>query len=197
MTSALSRESGFAALLPDDACVAEEVLPARWHRQHELAAGDRCADRALADLGIPGAVQRTRGGAPRWPAQVVGSITHGAGTCAVAVAHRDTVPGIGIDVAPHAPLSERVARRVLGGRSRRPLSRDSVVLSAKESLFKAWSPLTGTFLRFAEARVDVRDDGSLGIVVVRDDGAGEPWTWKGGYVVTAGVVRTVVVAVPR
>ena len=51
-------------------------------------------------------------GAPRWPAGVVGSMTHCAGYRAAALVRAADLASLGIDAEPHGPLPEGVLRRV-------------------------------------------------------------------------------------
>jgi 4'-phosphopantetheinyl transferase EntD len=109
--------------------------------------------------------------APVWPDGIAGSMTHCRGYRAAAVARRDVVASLGVDAEPHGPLPGRVLHRVTLTRERdmlleRAAERDDVawdrvLFSAKESVFKAWFPLTRRWLGFEECRVDLRADGTL------------------------------------
>jgi 4'-phosphopantetheinyl transferase EntD len=209
LTSTAHGLIGFADLVPDHATSAEEALPRDADRDHEFAAGRRCARAAMRELGVPGLpVGRGPAGEPTWPAGLVGSITHGAGVCAAAVARRSGTErsvcvGVGIDAAPNVPLRGRVARRVLPG-SRWPadpatgIHWESVVFSAKESVFKAYYPMTRGFLRFSEARLDVHADGTISVEIDRSvGGTSDPPRITGRYLVDGGVIRTVVLVEVR
>jgi 4'-phosphopantetheinyl transferase EntD len=135
-------------------------------RRREFVTARRCAREALAGLGHPPAtIPRTRRGAPVWPDGTVGSITHCAGYRAAAVARAGDPVSIGIDAEPHGPLPEGVAEVVALAEERDMLARmraadpavhwDRLLFSAKESVFKAWYPLTRRELAFAEARLDI------------------------------------------
>ncbi len=84
-----------APLLPgEDDLVADAV----HSRRVEFAAGRACARTGLRRLGIGDrAILADSRRAPRWPAEVVGSITHCAGFTAAAVALRSEVAMLGID----------------------------------------------------------------------------------------------------
>jgi 4'-phosphopantetheinyl transferase EntD len=98
-------------------------------------------------------------------------MTHCRGYRAAAVARRDVVASLGVDAEPHGPLPGRVLDRVTLTQERdmlleRAAERDDVawdrvLFSAKESVFKAWFPLTRRWLGFEECRVDLRADGTL------------------------------------
>jgi 4'-phosphopantetheinyl transferase EntD len=160
----------------------EEAVVARAvdKRRNEFTTGRACARAALFALGLaPVPIPSGPRGAPQWPAGVVGSITHCAGYRASAVAHqRDTV-SIGIDAEPNAPvpdgvldmislpeerrwiaeLSERSAEsghdNPGGDGETRPVSWDRLLFSAKESVYKAWFPLTELWLDFHQASITV------------------------------------------
>jgi 4'-phosphopantetheinyl transferase EntD len=154
-----------------DALLPEELTAlgaAAEKRTREFAAGRSCARQALAALGVP-AVPILRGSRrqPLWPEGVVGSITHCAGYCAAAAARRDRFLSIGLDAEPHAPLPEPIVKRValpaerewLHAQGQSPIAWDKVLFSAKESIYKAWFPLTGRWLGFEDASVSFDPDG--------------------------------------
>jgi 4'-phosphopantetheinyl transferase EntD len=169
-----------APLLPEEAELARAMGPMR---RREFAAGRACAQRALAELGVSGApVLRGLRRAPRFPDGVVGSITHTKGFCAAAVAHGAVFAGVGLDAERNQPLSERATRRIcsadelealraLPGRSVEQWA--ALVFSAKESLYKAYYPLTGVFIGFRDAEIAlVPEDAGRGRFegqLVRDD----------------------------
>lgn len=186
-------------LLPAEAALLGRASPTR-HR--ELAAGRGCARAALGRLRVDSdvAVLPGPGGEPCWPDGVIGSITHGAGICA-AVTGRAAGPAlsVGIDVAWHQALSTRVARRVLpdgAARVARPrdIYDDAVIFSAKESVFKAWYPLTRKALPFAQTRITVhaeRDTFDVELVGVAARVLA-PVRWRGRFSVSGVRVRTAV-----
>ena len=143
-----------------------ELSKAVPKRRAEFLAGRRAAALALARLGRSGEVGREVDGRPVWPAGVVGSITHGAGLAAAAVADSETHLGIGIDVESliegerARSIAEKIAdetelRTILGGMSaaRNPDLALSLAFSVKESLFKCTHPSTSEFLGFHEVRL--------------------------------------------
>jgi 4'-phosphopantetheinyl transferase EntD len=146
---------------------AEEAVIAKAvdKRRKEFATARACARAALATLGVPSApiVPGLRG-APRWPAGVVGSITHCAGYRACAAAHERDVMTIGLDAEPHDKLPDGVLDAISTPAERARIAAltaavpsvcwDRLLFSAKESVYKAWFPLTGRWLGFEEAAVD-------------------------------------------
>ncbi|MER5948433.1 4'-phosphopantetheinyl transferase superfamily protein [Streptomyces sp. NPDC001904] len=135
-------------------------------RKREFATTRRCARRALSTLGhLPAPLLADRRGAPRWPQGVVGSLTHCAAYRAAAVGSAEDIASIGIDAEPNSPLPDGVLDSIALPRERdrigdllldRPGVRwDRLLFSAKESVFKAWYPLTRRELNFDEARVEL------------------------------------------
>lgn len=146
-------------------------------RQTEFLAGRLCAREALrrvtGETCVP-AVNEDR--SPCWPAGVVGSITHGAGWAAAAVARREQWRGIGLDVEKQIPASradrlvaEILTPRELEGYSGLDEGQRSLLLtltfSIKESLFKALYPLVNKRFYFHEAELIQHD--STGYVRLR------------------------------
>lgn len=154
--------------VPDEAPFPGEedlVEKAVESRRREFITARRCARSALAALGCPapGPIRPGPRREPLWPAGVVGSITHCAGYRAAAVARRDGVASIGIDAEPHDRLPEGVHEAVTLELERARLRRlakedpgvhwDRLLFSAKESVYKAWYPLTGRWFDFQEAEL--------------------------------------------
>jgi 4'-phosphopantetheinyl transferase EntD len=144
----------------EEACVARAVE----RRRREFTTGRHCARVALTRLGLgPSAITKGERGAPRWPAGVVGSITHCAGYRAAAVARTADLVTIGIDAEPNEPLPAGVFDPISLPRERARLAAiaasvpgvcwDRLLFSAKESVYKAWFPLTGAWLDFDGADI--------------------------------------------
>ena len=150
---------------------AETALSATFgpKRRREFAAGRDCARRLLAELGLPATplgVDDHR--APCWPEGIVGSISHGAGLCVVAVARRGAIRGLGVDVESDAPLSDGIRRRVCTEGERGWLDAlgeaeagrfAKLVFSIKEATYKCVHPIVQTPIGFqqAEIRIDLAD----------------------------------------
>nr|WP_251018698.1 4'-phosphopantetheinyl transferase superfamily protein [Streptomyces sp. ISL-11] len=154
------------ALFPEEAAVVARAVP---KRQNEFTTVRLCARKALGRLGLPPTpLLPNRRGAPQWPAGVVGSMTHCDGYRAAVVARSADAVSLGIDAEPNGPLPEGVLSAVSlpGERSwvrafaaRRPdVHWDRLLFSAKESVFKAWYPLTGAELDFSEAELGVEPE---------------------------------------
>ncbi|MEV4624751.1 4'-phosphopantetheinyl transferase superfamily protein [Micromonospora sp. NPDC049523] len=135
-------------------------------RRNEFVTARRCAREALAELGIAAAPllpgpQRE----PRWPAGVVGSITHCDGYRAAAVARTTDLATIGIDAEPHLPLPSGVLEAVALPAEVALLAKlaesdpsvcwDRLLFCAKEAVYKAWFPLARRWLDFHEAEIEI------------------------------------------
>jgi 4'-phosphopantetheinyl transferase EntD len=132
-------------------------------RRRDFTMGRHCARQALARLGFePSPILRGASREPVWPPGVCGSITHCEGYCAAVVALRSAIPTIGVDAESLRPLSDGVLERIASetercwieaaGPSSVPWS--LLLFSAKESVFKAWFQVMGTWLGFEEARIE-------------------------------------------
>jgi 4'-phosphopantetheinyl transferase EntD len=151
-------------LFAEEAALVARSVPAR---QAEFRTVRACAREALGQLGLgPVPILPGTRGAPRWPASVVGSMTHCAGYRAAAVGFVEDVVTVGVDAEPDRPLPDQDVleavtipeeRRMLTGlAARRPdVCWDRLLFSAKESVYKAWYPLTGRPLDFDEALIEV------------------------------------------
>ena len=133
-------------------------------RRREFTTVRHCARQALAALGhpaVPLVPQADR--SPRWPDGIVGSMTHCDEYRAAAVALASDAVAIGIDAEPNEPLPEGLLPSVAVpaerthlawlARVRPDVCWDRLTFSAKESLYKVWSPLTGQWLGFEQASV--------------------------------------------
>ena len=124
--------------LPDVALFPEEeavIARAVDKRRNEFTTARGCARVALARLGLPPVpiVPGLRG-APQWPSNVVGSITHCAGYRACAVARDRDVVTIGLDAEPHDVLPDGVLGAVASAQEQArlaALTRDGVTASLK------------------------------------------------------------------
>ena len=214
--------AGLTGLLPPDVVVVEgtggdptEVLPVeRAHvaravpkRQAEFEQGRTCARRALRRLGIEGwALLPGPKREPRWPPGVVGAITHTDGYVAAAVARRPAGWSLGIDAEQRAPLPDGVADLVCTGLEQRwsaartgdGVPWEAVVFSAKESVFKAWFPLTGRWLGYLDADIDLDPEaGTFRVLALRSDAdRPAPADYRGRFLVTSDLILTTAVVEP-
>ena len=150
-----------AVLFPAEQAV---IGRAADRRRREFTTGRACARAALARLGQPPvAILPGERGSPGWPPGIVGSITHCAGYRAAAVARATEVLAIGLDAEPDQPLPDGVLNVISLAAERASLVGlarsapgphwDRLLFCAKESVYKAWFPLTGRWLGFEQARI--------------------------------------------
>jgi 4'-phosphopantetheinyl transferase EntD len=157
------REFGGTPLYPE-----EQALLARAveKRRREFTIGRGCARRAMEKLGVPAQpLLRGERGAPCWPDDVRGSLTHCANYAAAALTRAADLASLGIDAEPAGPLPEGVLAAIALPEESARLERlaadhpevhwDRILFSAKESVYKAWFPLTGKWLDFDEADIDL------------------------------------------
>jgi 4'-phosphopantetheinyl transferase EntD len=160
-------------LFPEEAVVVANAIE---KRRQEFATVRVCARAALAALGVSpepilpwgNAAPAWARRAPRWPVGIVGSMTHCDGYRAAALARRSDVASIGVDAEPHLPLPTGVASVIATPDERdimtcldvaRPdVAWGRVLFSAKESVYKAWFPLTGQWLNFDDCAVTLHPD---------------------------------------
>lgn len=135
-------------------------------RRREFALVRACARRAMDKLGVPPQpLLPGERGAPGWPPGLTGSMTHCDDYCAAALVRATDLASLGIDAEPHQPLPEGVldavalpaeaARLRLLAVDHPKVHWDRLLFSAKESVYKAWFPLTGQWLEFTEADIEV------------------------------------------
>jgi len=179
-------------------------------RRREFVTARRCAREALAELGhAPAAIRSGPKREPQWPAGVVGSITHTAGFRAAAVAPRSIFASLGIDSEQNGPLPNGIEESItVAGEPEMLAALDSafpetqwsrLLFSAKESIYKAWYPLTSRWLGFEDARLTIDPAGTFAARLLidgaRTDG-GPPLTeLRGRFLVAHGLIATAV-AVP-
>ncbi|MGW2649785.1 4'-phosphopantetheinyl transferase family protein [Streptomyces sp. NPDC001393] len=195
---------------------AEEAVIAKAveGRRREFTTARACARAALARIGLPPTpiVPGARG-APQWPAGVVGSMTHCAGYRACAVARRQEIAAIGLDAEPHDKLSDAVLSSVASADEQHRLAAlaalvpgrhwDRILFSAKESVYKAWFPLTRRRLTFKDASITIDPaNGTFiakllvdapqvnGAALTEFDGR---WLVDGGFIATAVALPTAAV----
>jgi 4'-phosphopantetheinyl transferase EntD len=153
--------SGSSADLPTAELAATGRMSER--RLKDFTAGRAQARIVLRELGLESPVVPVGPGrTPLWPAGFVGSISH-AGDVAVAVGAPDSLlAAIGVDLEPAVPLATELLERVCLpaelARLRshpRPGVGATLTFSAKESVYKCLSPLTGAFLEFEEVEIEL------------------------------------------
>lgn len=164
--AALKPRLVFDALYPGER---EFVAGAVVQRQAEFGTARVCARNALAQLGEP-AIDLTPypDRSPRWPVGVVGSISHVAECCAVAVTNDPSVLACGIDVERTVPLPRELEALVCTASEQAWLSGQAeatrgvlgkVLFSAKEAVFKCQFPVSRAMLEFKDVELELDCDG--------------------------------------
>ena len=132
-------------------------------RQREFLLGRFCARAALALMGKKHvAIARGASGAPVWPAGIVGSITHTQGYAAAIVGDSAYFAGMGVDAERVGGVTPLLYPKLFDCQERAALAAmdqdrqalvSTILFSAKESYFKAWSPLNGKPLSFPNIHI--------------------------------------------
>lgn len=207
-TGVVSTETATAApaarLFPEEAAHIANAVP---KRRAEFSTVRACADAALRALGatrppqVPG-----KGGMPPWPTGIVGSMTHCAGRYAAAVARTSSFRGLGIDAEPRVPLPEGILESISSTEERASLQRlwrevpevnwDTILFSAKESVYKAWYPLARATLDFTDGSIVIGHDGTFSAQLDVAAPAWLPRSFDGRWAVGEGLIVTAV-TVPR
>jgi 4'-phosphopantetheinyl transferase EntD len=196
-------DSPGTALFPQEAAL---VSRATDKRRREFTTGRECARLALGKLGVPpGPILTGERGAPQWPPGIVGSITHCDRYRAAAVARADDMTAIGLDAEPNGPLPRGVldvvsqaaerARLAALSRVEEGVCWDRVLFCAKESVYKAWFPLTGRWLGFEDADVTIERDGTFTARLLTAAPSASPASFAGRWLAGGGLVLTAI-AVP-
>ena len=131
-------------------------------RQYDFGAGRTCAAHALQALGVaeaPLLIGENR--APVWPAGAVGSISHCPVLSVAVVASSANFLSLGVDVEQDSSLDDAVVAMVCRRDeiatfpTQQPLagSWEKLSFSAKESIYKCYAPMTGSFLDFQDVRL--------------------------------------------
>ncbi|ARH93764.1 MULTISPECIES: 4'-phosphopantetheinyl transferase family protein [Streptomyces] len=160
VTAEAFRDAPLSEMFPEERALVADAVP---KRQLEFGTVRGCARSALSRLGFaPAPLLPGRDRAPQWPDGVVGAMTHCTGYRAAAVARRRDVLTVGLDAEPNEPVNdpgvidlvtlpeERAQLRGLAA-LQPEVSWDRLIFSAKESVYKAWYPLTRRWLGFEDA----------------------------------------------
>jgi 4'-phosphopantetheinyl transferase EntD len=181
-------------------------------RGAERDAGAGAAARALAGAGCaePALLGHEDDGRPSWPAGFTGSIAHADGMAVAAASTRAACHALGIDVERRAALPATDAVAVLDADENAsvaahadPDALATLLWSAKEAAFKAWSTATaGGLGRVDPVDVHVEIDETAGAVEVTARGALRAATEpvgpvRGAFETTSGHLLVLVTAPSR
>jgi 4'-phosphopantetheinyl transferase EntD len=152
-----------AVLYPQEEAVISRAVE---KRRREFRTVRHCARLALRELGLPpAAVLPGEHREPLWPPGVVGSMTHCAGYRAAVVARSGDLLTVGIDAEPHQRLPPDVLAAIALADEQVQIAElaaahgashwDRILFCAKETVYKAWFPLTQRWLGFHDAAVTI------------------------------------------
>ncbi|WP_406486388.1 4'-phosphopantetheinyl transferase [Streptomyces sp. NBC_01563] len=198
--AAVDHDPAGAELFPEEEAA---VIHAEGKRYREFATVRWCARRAMAQLKVsPAPIVRGKNGAPAWPAGIVGSMTHCEGYRAAAVASTHNITTLGIDAEVHEAIPKGVLKSIACDEelsclrtlnSIRPdIHWDRLMFSAKESVYKAWFPITKKWLGFRDAVIVISQDGTFTARLLPSDSPFDQldgrWAVEEGLVATSVVV---------
>lgn len=138
------------------------ITKACLKRKCEFIAGRLCAQKALGANNPKDYIIETKADrSPKWPQDFAGSITHTDSFAAAATCKKADIQSIGIDSEPliEKKRIETLMRRLLLPEEIRAQAHGeaswqayhTIIFSAKESIFKCISPITGKFFGFHDA----------------------------------------------
>lgn len=151
----------------------DQLFPEEWSlvegsvekRQAEFCGGRLSAHQAIRQLGLdPGPILTDPDRSPIWPAGIVGSISHTDGYCCAAVARKENIKAIGLDVEVDTPLEEDLIEQVCLPEEKQWLSGQTaatrgtcskLIFCAKEAAYKCQYPLTKQFFELHEAHATI------------------------------------------
>jgi len=137
--------------------IAKAVEKRRW----EFATGRYLARQGMQKIGYtPKSIRRDAERRPMWPRGCIGSITHAADLAVAAVAQREVLGGIGIDLEEADRVTTELYGKLFTDREQSIYQRadprwPGLLFSAKEAAYKAVNPLVGKFIGFHEVEIDV------------------------------------------
>jgi 4'-phosphopantetheinyl transferase EntD len=134
-------------------------------RRREFSAGRFCAREALRQLGCDaGPIAQDAAGAPLWPGDIVGAITHSSTYAAAAVAGTAHLRGIGIDLETVSRVSAVIAGKILTASEKARLQDEpdaqerqrllALIFSAKEAVYKCLHPIAQRRIGFEDASIE-------------------------------------------
>ena len=180
------------------------VANAIEYRQRQFAAGRLCARRALARLGIaPEPLVPDQHGMPRWPRNVVGSISHVEDKCGAAVALRGGIAGVGFDIERALDLPRDTWRIILTENEQSMLCAfpendrgviGRLVFSAKEAFYKCYRSVGGGWLDFEEVELRATPGSDTIEVWLRKELSVDAREFEGRYALTPRFVYTAFIA---
>ena len=135
-------------------------------RREQYSSGRRAVQIGLSTLNISEVPILFDERRPSWPASIVGSIAHSQNLALAVVGFRQDFQGVGIDILPQRAVSAKVRDRILlDSEQKFVLEQEhkdwqTILFSAKESIYKASNPFTDEYLGFKDLRVMVETSGT-------------------------------------
>jgi 4'-phosphopantetheinyl transferase EntD len=167
-------------LFPDER---QYVSRAVIKRQAEFGTARVCARRALARLGIAAcSLLPNPDRSPRWPRGIVGSISHTAGCCAVAVTSSPHIAGLGLDIELDTRLDGGLEAMICTENERLWLNHANgdraqlgkLFFSAKEAFYKCQYTMTRSLIDFRDVELKI-ELGAESFSVARLTRSGGEW----------------------
>ncbi len=136
--------------------VPSQLNDASDSRKEEFQKGRYIARLLLSEHGNTEAVKIGKEREPLWPKGFVGSISHSKDFYAAAVASSKLIKGVGLDIESVGRVKENIYRMIKTEEDidKSELSKselDTLIFSAKESLYKMLYPSVGKFFGFKDA----------------------------------------------
>jgi 4'-phosphopantetheinyl transferase EntD len=197
ITVEATEEMWSSRLFPEEEACLTRAFP---KRRREFTAGRICARTALASLGIhdfPLVAGPDR--FPLWPEGITGSISHCRDFCGAAVARRDRILSVGLDVERPGPLEEKIVSRICTEKELARLDESvmtrgdwaKIIFSAKESTYKSTYPLHRIVLGFHDVEIAFEKPGEFTARMLRrTESLGEAPVLQGRYATTEKFVFT-------
>jgi len=164
------RDGWFDELTPVEKKQIGDVCEKRYS---EFAAGRSQARQLIASLtGVAETLLIGSYRQPLWPKEVIGSISHSDEYCAVAVAPKSVLDGLGLDVEPfedldtdvaevvltdaeHASTAEIDAQLIRSGAEPMGGKAHKLIFSIKEAIYKCCYPKVQAFIDFKQCNVSL------------------------------------------
>jgi len=126
-------------------------------------AGRHCAHNALQSMGVESFPLLVGDkGAPLWPPQIVGSISHCENACIAVAGYCEQLSGIGVDVESSAPVGDDLLPLICTDQELETISRSAtvgaqakIIFSIKESLFKCLFPIVHQWIDFKDVSISL------------------------------------------
>ena len=137
-------------------------------RRFEFSTGRLCARKALQQIGIDICfLAQGKNGAPIWPDQITGSISHSSKWAAAVISNTKDIMTVGFDIETVNRISDGILKRIITEKEKELLNKKdkqnaqiyaALIFSAKEAFYKALSKLYSKTLRFMDVSIIPNND---------------------------------------